>query len=98
MRRAGEEHEIENKDLQDILAYQRAMQKLVISFRNLVKGFYERAALMQTKSAGDGQSEDVKVCEKNETDRISALKTLDAAIATLNAPTASSCADAAQAT
>ena len=55
-------------------------------------------AIMQTKVAGDGQSDNFKVSEKNETDVISALKTLDAAIATINAPTAASCAGAAQAT
>jgi hypothetical protein len=66
MKRAGEDREIENKDFQEVLADQRATQKLLVASLNILKGFYEKAALLQTKKAGGKQPENFKAYEKNE--------------------------------
>jgi len=47
MKRAGEDREIENKEFQEVVADQRATQKLLIASLNILKGFYEKAALVQ---------------------------------------------------
>jgi len=66
MKRAGEDREIENKDFQEVLADQRATQKLLIASLNILKGFYEKAALVQMRKAGGGQPANFKAYEKNE--------------------------------
>jgi len=47
MKRAGEDREKANKDFQTTVADQRATQKLLAAALNILKGFYEKAALMQ---------------------------------------------------
>merc|ERR1719443_2185589 len=48
MKRAGEDREKENKEFQTTVADQRATQKLLAAALNILKGFYEKAALAQT--------------------------------------------------
>jgi len=48
MKRAGEDREKQNKEFQMTVAYQRATQKLLAAALNILKGFYEKAALAQT--------------------------------------------------
>jgi len=48
--RAGEDREKENKDFQIVVADQRATAKLLTAALGILKGFYEKAALVQTKS------------------------------------------------
>merc|ERR1719387_1724865 len=50
MKRAGEDREIENKDFNLIIADQRATQKVLTAALNILKGFYDKAALMATKT------------------------------------------------
>merc|ERR1719213_1121441 len=50
MKRAGEDREKVNKEFQTTVADQRATQKLLAAALNILKGFYEKAALVQ-KSA-----------------------------------------------
>merc|ERR1719281_1918319 len=57
MKRAGEDREIEIKDFQEVLADQRATQKLLVASLNILKGFYEKAALLQTKKSQGRQPE-----------------------------------------
>jgi hypothetical protein len=66
MKRAGEDREIENKDFQLVLADQRATQKLLIASLNILKGFYEKAALVQEKKTGAKQPANFKTYEKNQ--------------------------------
>merc|ERR1719191_2137690 len=47
MKRAGEDREKENKEFQVTVADQRATQKLLAAALNILKGFYEKAALVQ---------------------------------------------------
>merc|ERR1711937_1027542 len=47
LKRAGEDREKENKDFQATVADQRASQKLLTAALNILKGFYENAALLQ---------------------------------------------------
>merc|ERR1719337_826266 len=47
MKRAGEDREKANKDFQMTIADQRATQKLLAAALNILKGFYEKAALVQ---------------------------------------------------
>jgi len=47
MKRAGEDREKENKEFQMTVADQRATQKLLAAALNILKGFYEKAALTQ---------------------------------------------------
>merc|ERR1719240_1211543 len=51
MKKAGEEREAMNKEFQTTVADQRATQKLLAAALNVLKGFYEKAALVQTKAA-----------------------------------------------
>jgi len=49
LKRAGEDREIENKDFQLIVADQRATQKVLQTALEILKGFYDKAALLQSK-------------------------------------------------
>merc|ERR1719213_456534 len=51
MKRAGEDREKENKEFQTTVADQRATQKLLAAALNILKGFYEKAALVQKTQA-----------------------------------------------
>merc|ERR1719316_1535946 len=53
MKRAGEDREKENKNFQMEIADQRATQKLLNAALGVLKGFYDKAALVQKKT---GQS------------------------------------------
>ena len=66
MKRAGEDREIENKDFQLVLADQRATQKLLIASLNILKGFYEKAALVQEQKVEAKQPANFKAYEKNQ--------------------------------
>merc|ERR1719387_1701514 len=50
LKRAGEDREKENKEFQIVVADQRATQKLLAAALNILKGFYEKAALLQKNS------------------------------------------------
>jgi len=54
LKRAGEDREKQNKEFQTTVADQRATQKLLAAALNILKGFYEKAALVQ-KSAKAGE-------------------------------------------
>merc|ERR1719230_1525568 len=47
MKRAGEDRELANKDFQLTVADQRATQKLLAAALNVLKGFYDKASLVQ---------------------------------------------------
>merc|ERR550514_759823 len=49
MKRAGEDREKANKDFQMTVADQRATQKLLNAALGILKGFYEKAALVSVK-------------------------------------------------
>merc|ERR1711998_452371 len=51
MKRAGEDREKENKEFQMTVADQRATQKLLAAALNILKGFYDKAALIQKRAA-----------------------------------------------
>merc|ERR1719252_124439 len=51
LKRAGEERNAANKDFQETVADQRATQKLLAAALGVLKSFYEKAALLQEKSA-----------------------------------------------
>jgi len=51
MKRAGEDREKQNKEFQTTVADQRATQKLLGVALGILKGFYEKAALVQVRSA-----------------------------------------------
>jgi len=51
MKRGGEDREKENKEFQQVVADQRASQKLLTAALDILKGVYEKAALVQ-----DGQA------------------------------------------
>jgi len=51
LKKAGEDREKENKELQVVVADQRATQKLIKAALNILKGFYDKAALLQQKRA-----------------------------------------------
>jgi len=51
MKRAGEDREKQNKEFQVVVADQRATQKLLEAALGILKGFYEKAALMQKGTA-----------------------------------------------
>merc|ERR1719163_864370 len=70
MKRAGEDREKANKDFQMTVADQRATQKLLAAALNILKGFYEKAALVQKQSgkkqpAGPPPPPGFKSYEKN---------------------------------
>merc|ERR1719504_609315 len=50
MKRAGEDRGKANKEFQMTVADQRATQKLLAAALNILKGFYEKAALVQTRA------------------------------------------------
>merc|ERR1719235_2033346 len=56
LKRAGEDKEKENALFQTTVADQRATQKLLAGALNILKGFYDKAALVQ-KSSGKGKQE-----------------------------------------
>merc|ERR1719453_2671400 len=47
LKRAGEDREKENKEFQIVVADQRATSKLITAALDILKGFYEKAALVQ---------------------------------------------------
>merc|ERR1719324_1418213 len=47
MKKAGQDREKANKDFQVVVADQRATQKLITTALGVLKGFYEKAALVQ---------------------------------------------------
>merc|ERR1719214_439549 len=70
MKRAGEDREKQNKEFQVTVADQRATQKLLAAALNILKGFYEKAALLQKKAtekqlAGQAPPPGFKSYEKN---------------------------------
>jgi len=70
MKRAGEDREKQNKEFQVTVADQRATQKLLAAALNILKGFYEKAALVQKNSkagqpAGPPPPAGFKSYEKN---------------------------------
>merc|ERR1719389_789134 len=56
LKRAGEDKVTENALFQTTVADQRATQKLLAGALNILKGFYDKAALVQ-KSSGKGKQE-----------------------------------------
>merc|ERR1719174_2471501 len=70
MKRAGEDREKANKEFQVTVADQRATQKLLAAALNILKGFYEKAALVQKQAiekqvAGQAPPPGFKSYEKN---------------------------------
>jgi len=70
MKRAGEDREKQNKEFQVTVADQRATQKLLAAALNILKGFYEKAALVQKsasvkQAAGQAPPPGFKSYEKN---------------------------------
>jgi len=70
MKRAGEDREKQNKEFQTTVADQRATQKLLAAALNILKGFYEKAALVQKQTsekqtAGQAPPPGFKSYEKN---------------------------------
>jgi len=70
MKRAGEDREKQNKEFQVTVADQRATQKLLAAALNILKGFYEKAALLQKQAtekqmAGQAPPPGFKSYEKN---------------------------------
>merc|ERR1719214_280695 len=49
---AGEDRELENKDFQQVVADQRATQQLLENALNVLKGFYDKALVQTSVSAG----------------------------------------------
>merc|ERR1719393_676674 len=49
LKRAGEDRELENKDFQLTVADQRATQKVLTAALSILKGFYDKAALLSQK-------------------------------------------------
>jgi len=71
MKRAGEDREKQNKEFQVVVADQRATQKLLEAALGILKGFYEKAALVQKKASlkvdsGKAAQPAFKSYEKNE--------------------------------
>merc|ERR1719265_2664003 len=71
MKRAGEDREKANKDFQMTVADQRATQKLLTAALGILKGFYEKAALVsvnqhsQKQTVGQAPPPGFKSYEKN---------------------------------
>jgi len=70
MKRAGEDREKMNKEFQTTVADQRATQKLLAAALNILKGFYEKAALVQKQAlvkqtSGQAPPPGFKSYEKN---------------------------------
>jgi len=55
LKRAGEDREKANSEFQTTVADQRATQKLLAGALNILKSFYEKAALVQQRSAVSSQ-------------------------------------------
>merc|ERR1719375_491477 len=55
MKRAGEDREKANKDFQMTVADQRATQKLLTASLGILKGFYDKAALVQKSKGAEKQ-------------------------------------------
>jgi len=68
MKRAGEDREKQNAEFQTVVADQRATQKLLEAALGILKGFYEKAALVQERaSAADADAQPAfKSHEKNK--------------------------------
>jgi len=68
MKRAGEDREKQNKEFQVVVADQRATQKLLEAALGVLKGFYEKAALVQERAVSKSTSEQpaFKSYEKNK--------------------------------
>merc|ERR1719375_262399 len=65
MKRAGEDREKENKNFQMEIADQRATQKLLNAALGVLKGFYDKAALVQKKQSPLEGAPSFKPMEKN---------------------------------
>merc|ERR1719281_2407876 len=52
LKSAGETREKMNREFQSVVADQRATQKLLMAALNVLKGFYEKAALVQATTGG----------------------------------------------
>merc|ERR550514_2001155 len=65
MKRAGEDREKENKNFQMEIADQRATQKLLQAALGVLKGFYDKAALVQKKTSQPDGPPQFKKYEKN---------------------------------
>ena len=65
MKRAGEDRELANKDFQVIMADQRATEKILNAALNVLKGFYEKAALVQVGSSRQPAFKEFKKNEKS---------------------------------
>jgi len=67
MKRAGEDREKQNKEFQQVVADQRASQKLLAAALNILKGFYEKKAafLQKQEPAGPPPPAGFKEYKKN---------------------------------
>jgi len=65
LKRAGEDREKENKEFQIVVADQRATTKLITAALGILKGFYDKAALVQ-KKAGKAEQPAFKPMKSNE--------------------------------
>merc|ERR1740117_652322 len=67
LKRAGEDREKQNKEFQQVVADQRASQKLLTAALNILKGFYERKAafLQKQEPAGPPPPAGFKEYKKN---------------------------------
>merc|ERR1719335_540616 len=70
MKKAGEDREKQNKEFQTVVADQRATQKLLEASLGILKGFYDKAALVQKASSvqtsGQAPPPGFKSYEKNK--------------------------------
>merc|ERR1719274_400839 len=68
LKRAGEDREKQNKEFQVVVADQRATQKLLTAALGVLKGFYEKAALVQKSAVSKSTSAQpaFKSYEKNK--------------------------------
>jgi len=55
LKAAGVDREKQNKEFQVVVADQRATQKLLAAALNILKGFYDKAALIQKRSAAQNE-------------------------------------------
>jgi len=66
LKRAGEDREKENAEFQVVVADQRATAKLITAALGILKDFYEKAALVQTKASVEGAQPSFKPAKKQE--------------------------------
>lgn len=66
LKHAGEDREKANAEFQTVIADQRATQKLLTAALDILKGFYEKAALTQTSSQQSDRQPKFKKFEKNK--------------------------------